>query len=208
MLQAWLGRGRRPPQCCARQDGQCCNAKLSARMVQSIHGVLRNALESAVREELIPRNVAKLVRVPARRFAQTIDPAAAPSDLGACGEDGEDQSSLTPKRSLVQTQYRPPARKLPLTCENTGSGAVLISASCDVRAIWIGAVRRALSRDRTRCPRCPASRCTTRCRHRQAVVARVPRRARPAVRIRPQAWPGALHPRARCRPARQDAADS
>ena len=67
---------------------------------------------------------------------------------------------------------------------------------------------RPLSRDRTRCPRCPASRGTTRCRHRQAVVARVPRRARPVVRIRPQVRPGALHPRARCRPARQDAADS
>ena len=37
-------------------------------MVQSIHAVLRNELESAVREELIPRNVAKLVRVPAPRY--------------------------------------------------------------------------------------------------------------------------------------------
>jgi hypothetical protein len=67
---------------------------------------------------------------------------------------------------------------------------------------------RSLSRDRTRCPRCPASRCTTRCSHRQAVLARVPRQARPIARIRPEAWPGALHPRARCRPARQDGPDS
>jgi integrase len=37
-------------------------------MVQSIHAVLRNALESAVREEIIPRNVAKLVQVPAPRY--------------------------------------------------------------------------------------------------------------------------------------------
>ncbi len=37
-------------------------------MVQSIRMVLRNALESAVREEIIPRNVAKLVRVPAPRY--------------------------------------------------------------------------------------------------------------------------------------------
>jgi integrase len=37
-------------------------------MVQSIHAVLRNALESAVREEIIPRNVAKLVLVPAPRY--------------------------------------------------------------------------------------------------------------------------------------------
>jgi hypothetical protein len=40
---------------------------------------------------------------------------------------------------------------------------------------------------------------------RQAVVARVPRRAQLVVRIRPQVRPGALHPRARR--ARQDAAD-
>ena len=66
----------------------------------------------------------------------------------------------------------------------------------------------ALSRDRTRCPRCPASRGTTRCRHRQAGVARGPRRGRPVVRIRPRARRGAPHPRARCRPARRDAADS
>lgn len=37
-------------------------------MVQSIHAVLRNALESAVREEIIPRNVAKLVQVSAPRY--------------------------------------------------------------------------------------------------------------------------------------------
>ncbi len=37
-------------------------------MVQSIHAVLRNALESAVREEIITRNVAKLVKVPAPRY--------------------------------------------------------------------------------------------------------------------------------------------
>ncbi len=33
------------------------------RMVQFVHAVLRNALESAVREEAIPRNVARLVQV-------------------------------------------------------------------------------------------------------------------------------------------------
>lgn len=37
-------------------------------MVQSIHAVLRNALESAVREEIVPRNVAKLVQVPSPRY--------------------------------------------------------------------------------------------------------------------------------------------
>lgn len=59
---------RATPQCCARTDADCCATRLSPRMVQSIHAVLRNALESAVREELIPRNVARLVQVPAPRY--------------------------------------------------------------------------------------------------------------------------------------------
>ena len=37
-------------------------------MVQSIHAVLRNALECAAREETIPRNVAKLVKVTAPSY--------------------------------------------------------------------------------------------------------------------------------------------
>ncbi|WP_049579657.1 site-specific integrase [Streptomyces sp. SBT349] len=48
--------------CCAA--GECCESRLSRRMVQSIHAVLRNALQNAVREELITRNVAQLVQVP------------------------------------------------------------------------------------------------------------------------------------------------
>ena len=54
------------PRCCAL--GQCCDSRLSVRMVQFIHAVLRNALESAVREEIIPRNVAKLVQVSTPRY--------------------------------------------------------------------------------------------------------------------------------------------
>ncbi|WP_030547704.1 tyrosine recombinase XerC [Streptomyces albus] len=53
---------RPEPQCCAA--GECCMTLLSRRMVQSIHAVLRNALQNAVREELIVRNVAQLVQVP------------------------------------------------------------------------------------------------------------------------------------------------
>ncbi|MEU1922582.1 tyrosine-type recombinase/integrase [Streptomyces albogriseolus] len=53
---------RPEPQCCAA--GECCKTLLSRRMVQSIHAVLRNALQNAVREELIVRNVAQLVQVP------------------------------------------------------------------------------------------------------------------------------------------------
>lgn len=51
------------------------------RMVQFIHAVLRNALENAVREEIIPRNVAKLVRVGAPKYkvnrGLTVDQARA-----------------------------------------------------------------------------------------------------------------------------------
>jgi integrase len=54
---------REVPLCCARKDPRCCQSRLSARMVQSIHAVLRNALECAVREEVVPRNVARLVKV-------------------------------------------------------------------------------------------------------------------------------------------------
>lgn len=53
---------RSEPKCCAA--GDCCKSLLSRRMVQSIHAVLRNALQNAVREELIVRNVARLVQVP------------------------------------------------------------------------------------------------------------------------------------------------
>jgi len=59
---------REEPRCCALPGSVCCQSLLSARMIQSIHAVLRNALESAVREEIISRNVAKLVQVPAPRY--------------------------------------------------------------------------------------------------------------------------------------------
>jgi len=42
---------------------QLTDAGFGARMVQFVHAVLRNALENAVREELVVRNVARLVQV-------------------------------------------------------------------------------------------------------------------------------------------------
>jgi transposase/integrase len=59
---------RNEPQCRARPGGKCCESRLSVRMVQSIHAVLGNALESAVREAVIPRNVAKLVKVTTPKY--------------------------------------------------------------------------------------------------------------------------------------------
>ncbi|MFF5082486.1 tyrosine-type recombinase/integrase [Actinoplanes sp. NPDC000266] len=59
---------KRPPekQCCSA--GNCCAHYPSARQIQYVRDVLRNALQQAVREELISRNVATLVRVPSPRY--------------------------------------------------------------------------------------------------------------------------------------------
>ncbi|MGW3095885.1 tyrosine-type recombinase/integrase [Streptomyces sp. NPDC001102] len=48
--------------CCA--VGRCCQRRPSARTVQYIHAVLRSALQQAMREELIARNVARIVETP------------------------------------------------------------------------------------------------------------------------------------------------
>ncbi|MFC5996745.1 tyrosine-type recombinase/integrase [Pseudonocardia hispaniensis] len=53
-------------QCCSA--GRCCSRTPSKRQIQFIHAVLRNALSSAEREELVTRNVAKLVQIPAPRY--------------------------------------------------------------------------------------------------------------------------------------------
>ncbi|KLL11590.1 MULTISPECIES: site-specific integrase [Protofrankia] len=52
--------------CCAL--GRCCERRPSKRQVQVVHAVLRNALQAAVREELVRRNVAKLVQVSTPRY--------------------------------------------------------------------------------------------------------------------------------------------
>lgn len=51
---------RDQPQCCAA--GTCCSKRLSALTLAYVHSVLKSALEHAVREEEIPRNVARNVR--------------------------------------------------------------------------------------------------------------------------------------------------
>ncbi|MEU5690934.1 tyrosine-type recombinase/integrase [Actinosynnema sp. NPDC020468] len=59
-------RSKASRRCCA--VGKCCRLVLSDRTVQQIHAVLRNALQNAMREELVPRNVAKLVQVRSPRY--------------------------------------------------------------------------------------------------------------------------------------------
>jgi integrase len=52
--------------CCS--VGRCCQHYSTVRQIQFVHAVLRNALQQAMREELVSRNVAKLVRVPSPRY--------------------------------------------------------------------------------------------------------------------------------------------
>lgn len=59
-------REEKARKCCAK--AKCCHQVLSVRTVQFVHAVLRNALQNAVREEMIPRNVAKLVQVETARY--------------------------------------------------------------------------------------------------------------------------------------------
>lgn len=54
---------RETPRCCSKAKPDCCNAVLSASSVRHILRVLRAALQDAVDEELLSRNVAKLVQL-------------------------------------------------------------------------------------------------------------------------------------------------
>ncbi|MGW7166403.1 tyrosine-type recombinase/integrase [Streptomyces sp. NPDC054884] len=59
------GRDTARHSCCA--IGQCCNKRLSPLTVTYVHSVLKSALEHAVREDDLPRNVARNVKTPAPR---------------------------------------------------------------------------------------------------------------------------------------------
>ncbi|MEV7342318.1 site-specific integrase [Streptomyces sp. NPDC093544] len=54
-----IDTGRDEPRCCA--VGSCCSKRLSPLTLAYVHSVLKSALEHAVREEEIPRNVARNV---------------------------------------------------------------------------------------------------------------------------------------------------
>lgn len=81
-VQLWLNEIRQRCQCCAqgkdaeRASPRCCAAGACCRQTPSewtVHqawAVLRGALSAAVREELVSRNVAALVRVPVPRSAK------------------------------------------------------------------------------------------------------------------------------------------
>jgi integrase len=70
---------RRKPKCCA--IGECCEDYPSRRVIEAARGTLRAALNHAMREELVSRNVAELVTLPRarkklrRRSSWTVDEA-------------------------------------------------------------------------------------------------------------------------------------
>ena len=81
-MQAWLNRLSVQCQCCAQgkdlrralrgtarccATGECCHRVASPRTIKDVRAVLRSALHSAVRQELINRNVAQLVQIPKQR---------------------------------------------------------------------------------------------------------------------------------------------
>lgn len=73
-VRTWLNQLRTACQCCVRgldrtrdepsgcAAGKCCSKRLSPLTLAYVHSVLKSALEHAVREEEIPRNVARNVR--------------------------------------------------------------------------------------------------------------------------------------------------
>jgi integrase len=76
-IRAWLNQLRTTCQCCAQGKdagrsleeqrccavGRCCNQQLSDRTIKDIRDTLRAALANAVAEEMIPRNVASVIRL-------------------------------------------------------------------------------------------------------------------------------------------------
>jgi integrase len=55
--------GRKEPRCCAMDQPKCCEDVLSSSSIRHILRVLRAALQDAVDEELLSRNVARLVQL-------------------------------------------------------------------------------------------------------------------------------------------------
>jgi integrase len=54
---------RQSPRCCAKPGPQCCKSALSASSIRHVLRVLRAALQDAVDEEMLSRNVARLVQL-------------------------------------------------------------------------------------------------------------------------------------------------
>lgn len=78
------------------------------RMVQFAHAVLRNALSNAVREELVSRNVAKMVKTssPDYTVGAGLDPLAARTLLAQIGDDRASRRVIPLPDVVVQALHR------------------------------------------------------------------------------------------------------
>ena len=97
-VQTWLNRLATQCRCCAQEKdvrrafrgaarccalGKCCHQVASPRTIKDVRTVLRSALHSAVRQELIDRNVAQLVEIPSpRRTGARWPPTSRPTRNG------------------------------------------------------------------------------------------------------------------------------
>lgn len=82
IVQAWLNKLPSQCQCCAHgrdvgrgrccSVGKCCRKFPSVRTVKDVRTVLRSALSTAMREELVGRNVATLVKAPTTRRRKVV----------------------------------------------------------------------------------------------------------------------------------------
>jgi integrase len=87
-VRTWLAEMRNTCQCCTQGKdaerpegkrrccavGKCCDQRLSEYTVQGVLRALRSALSNAVREELMPKNVAALTRVSTPRKSHKVKP--------------------------------------------------------------------------------------------------------------------------------------
>jgi len=85
-VRTWINNLRKACQCCAQKKdarrprdqqrccatGTCCHQVISTRTIKDARDTLRAALTNAVAEELITRNVAAVVRLPAPRKPQRL----------------------------------------------------------------------------------------------------------------------------------------
>ncbi|CAL9670290.1 Tyrosine recombinase XerC [Streptomyces sp. enrichment culture] len=98
-VRTFLDGLRTTCQCCAQERdavrqsccaiGQCCGKRLSPLTVTYVHAVLKSALEHAVREDELPRNVARNVKTttPRPRRFQPLTAAEARQFLQAAADD-------------------------------------------------------------------------------------------------------------------------
>jgi len=82
-------RTKEDQRCCA--VGRCCHRRLSARTLKDVRDCLRAALNCAVDDELISRNVVRLVKLPAvrKKKGQRWTSEQARRFLASAREDGD-----------------------------------------------------------------------------------------------------------------------